>query len=79
MMIDHLRLRQLDGSEVRQDDVQASGNVRQGGATIELSLPTLGVGVIHATVDRVDDQTTVSMLGDPNATGQLTVWASEVP
>jgi hypothetical protein len=77
MMINHLRLKRRDGSEFRQDDVQASGDVHQRGATIELSIPALGV--IRATVDRVDDQTTVSKIGDPNATGQLTVWAIEVP
>jgi hypothetical protein len=43
----------------------------------ELSLP--GSGVIRARVTQIDDQTTVSKIGDPNATGQLTVWAVELP
>jgi len=76
-MIDHLRLRRSDGSEFRQDDIHASGNIRQQGTIIELIIPTLGV--IRATVDRIDDQTTITRIGDPNTTGQLTVWASEVP
>jgi hypothetical protein len=42
VMIDHLRLTRLDGSDFRLDDVQASGDVRQHGATIELTIPTLG-------------------------------------
>jgi hypothetical protein len=76
-MIDHLRLKRSDGSEFRQDNVQASGNIRQRGAIIELTIPALGV--IRATVDQIDDQTMVTRSGDPHATGQLTVWASEVP
>jgi hypothetical protein len=76
-MIDHLVLRRIDGSEVRLDDVQASSEFRQIGAAVELSLP--GSGVIRARVTQIDDQTTVSKIGDPNATGQLTVWAVELP
>jgi hypothetical protein len=77
MRIDHLRLRRPDGSELQLDDVEASGDARQTGAKIELTIPSLGV--IRATVDRVNDQTRSSIIGDPNATGQLTVWATEEP
>ena len=41
-MIDHLRLKRSDGSEFRQDDVQASGNIRQRGAIIEVPSPPWG-------------------------------------
>jgi hypothetical protein len=80
MMIDHLRLKRASGSSLSLDDIEASGDV-QIGATIELISPALG-GVIRATVDRVNDQTTVSRGGtshDPiDATGPLTVWATEI-
>jgi hypothetical protein len=76
-MIDHLMLKRIDGSGLPLDDVQASGEVRKIGATIELSLP--GSGVVYARVTQVDDQTTVSKIGEPYATGQLTVVAVELP
>ena len=76
MLINHLMLKRTDGSELRENGVQASGEVRDG-ATIELSLRSSEV--IRATVTHVDDRTTVSQIGEPYATGQLTVIAVELP
>jgi hypothetical protein len=77
MKIDHLLLKRLDGSEFRKDDVEVSGDVRRKGGTVELNIPASGV--IRGMVDQVDDQTTVSKISAPLATGQLTLWSSEVP
>jgi hypothetical protein len=76
MMIDHLRLARLDGSQLRLDDVEASGEVRQG-AVIVLTIPDLGL--IRAQVNSVDDKTTTTQSAYPDATGQLTVGAAEIP
>jgi hypothetical protein len=76
-MIDHLVLMRTDGSKIEPDDVQASGNIRQLGAVIELKLDALEV--IRARITGKDDQTTLSRIGSPYATGQLKVWAVERP
>jgi hypothetical protein len=73
MEIDHLVLIRKDRSQLKMDDVEAVGDVRQLGAIIDL--PGLGT---RASVDRVDDQTTSSRIGEPFATGQLTVYATEL-
>jgi hypothetical protein len=81
MEIDHLVLTRKDGSGMlRADDVNVvSGDARgQRGSVIELSVP--GIGAIRARVDRVDDQTSsrASPPPAPYATGQLTVYATEL-
>jgi hypothetical protein len=81
MLIDHLWLTRRDGSKLQLNDVEVSGDVRQIGAIIKLTTPALGV--ISATVDRIDDRTTASRTGTSrhpaDATGPLTVWATETP
>jgi hypothetical protein len=81
MEIDHLVLTRKDGSgPLREDDVNVvSGDARQIGSVIELSVP--GLGAIRARVDRKEDQTTSSRASPPPApyaTGQLTVYATEL-
>jgi excisionase family DNA binding protein len=78
MEIDHLVLARKDGSgPLRVDDVNVvSGDARQIGSVIELSVP--GLGAIRARVHQKDDQTTSSRISEPYATGQLTVYATEL-
>jgi hypothetical protein len=74
VVIDHLVLARMDGSNLKEDDVRASGEVRHG-ATIELHLSS---EVIGARITQIDDRTKVSKIGEPYATGQLTVTATEL-
>jgi hypothetical protein len=73
MEIDHLVLTRKDGSQLKLDDVEVSGDARQIGGTIDLPDPG-----IRARVDRIDDQTTSSRISEPYATGQLTIHATEL-